>query len=144
MPQVSKYPLSNNTERRLYQLFWETISELKESSKAEEFFNDLLSPTEKIMLSKRLAVVIMLQKGYGYSTIRSTLKVSPGTIGSVSAWLKYSGIGYRKVFNKLLKKEKFKEIISSLESAIDLITPEKTFNRVMSKGFPNGKFKKPF
>ena len=144
MPQVSKYPLPKNTEKRLYQLFWETISNLKDSLKAQEFFNDLLSPTEKIMLSKRLAVAVMLLKGYDYSTIRSTLKVSPGTIGSVSAWLKYSGTGYRKVFDKLLKKEKFKEILSSLESAIDLITPEKTFNRVMSKGFPKGKFKKPF
>lgn len=144
MPQVSKYPLSSSTERRLFQLFWETISNLKESSKAEEFFNDLLSPTEKIMLSKRLAIAVMLMKGYDYSTIRSTLKVSPGTIGSVSAWLKYSGTGYRRVFDKLLKKEKFKEIISNLESAIDHITPEKTFNRVMSKGFPKGEYKKPF
>lgn len=144
MPQVSKYPLSKNTEKRLYELFWETISNLKDSVKTEEFFNDLLSPTEKIMLSKRLAIAVMLINGYDYLTIRSTLKVSPGTIGSISVWLKYSGAGYRKVVERLLKKEKFEDIVSKLESAVELITPQKTFNKVMSKGFPKGKYKNPF
>lgn len=144
MPQVSKYPLSKNTEKRLYQLFWETISNLKDSVKAEVFFNDLLSPTEKIMLSKRLAIAVMLIKDYDYSVIRSTLRVSPGTINSVSIWLKYSGTGYREVIDKLLRKEKFKNFMSSLGSAADLITPEKSLNKVMSKGFPKGKFKEPF
>ncbi len=144
MPQVSKYPLSKNTEKRLYQLFWETIANLNDSAKTEEFFTDLLSPTEKVMLSKRLAIAVMLIKGYDYLTIRLTLRVSPGTIGSISVWLKYSGTGYRKVVEKLLKKEKFEDIVSKLESAAELIKPERTFNKVLSKGFPKGKLEQPF
>lgn len=144
MPQVSKYPLAKNTQGRLYRLFWETIADLKDPLKVEEFFDDLLTPTEKIMLAKRLAIAVMLIKGYDYASIRSLLKVSPGTIGSISLWLKYSGSGYRKIVEKLLKKEKFEKILKNIDSTIELIKPEKTFSRVLAKGFPKGEYKEPF
>lgn len=144
MPQVSKRKLIQKTEIRLFKLFWETIAELKDSIKVEEFFNDLLTPTEKIMLSKRLAIAVMLLKGYDYESIEDSLKVTSGTISSVSLWLKHSGSGYRKTVEKLSKKEKFQDLLEGFEGAIELLKPEKTFNKVLYKGFPKGKFKKPF
>ena len=144
MPQVSKYPLNKTTETRLYQLFWETVSNLKDASKAKEFFTDLLTPTEKIMLSKRLAIAVMLIKGYDYSFIKSLLRVSPTTIGSVSLWLKYSGSGYRKVVERLARKEKFEDVLEGIESAAEIFIPEKTFPKTLAKGFPKGKYKEPF
>ena len=144
MPQVSKYPLSKSTQSRLYKLFWESIADLKNAITAEEFFNDLLTPTEKIMLSKRLAIAVMLIKGYDYSSIKSILKVSPTTIGAISLWLKYPGKGYRKAVTELIKKEKFKKLINDIDEAVEAITPTKTFSRVVAKGFPKGKYKRPF
>lgn len=144
MPQVSKYQLGKNTQTRLYKLFWETIAELRNPINAEEFFNDLLTPTEKIMLSKRLAIAVMLIRGYDYESIRTQLNVSPGTIGSISLWLKYSRQGYRKTVEKLLKKEKFEKLLKNIDSTIELIKPEKTFDRVVTKGFPKGEYKEPF
>jgi len=144
MPQVSKYPLSKLTESRLYKLFWETIADLKTAIKVEEFLNDLLTPTEKIMLSKRLAIAVMLLEGYDYVSIRSILRVSPGTIGNISLWLKYSGSGYRKALEKLIRKEKIENIIQTIEDTVEILKPEKTFSKVLAKGFPKGKYKKPF
>jgi|SRR3989344_9643186 len=144
MPQVSKYPLSKNIENRLYKIFWETIASLKNAEKAEEFFSDLLTPTEKIMLSKRLAIAMMLIKGYDYSSIISILKVSPTTIASVSLWLKYSGKGYRQTVKDLIKKEKLEDILEKVDDAINLVKPEKTFSKVLAKGFPKGKYQRPF
>lgn len=144
MTQVSKYPLSKNTEQRLYSLFWETIAELNSPAKSEEFFNDLLTPTEKVMLAKRLAIAVMLIKGYEYASIRSIINVSPSTIGSVSLWLKYSGKGYRDTVEKLLKKERVKEVVDTIDSLLETIKPEKTYFKTLQKGFPKGKFNKPF
>ncbi|MBI4037551.1 hypothetical protein HY382_00725 [Candidatus Curtissbacteria bacterium] len=144
MSQVSKYPLSKTTKQRLFLLFWESISNLTNSQKAEEFFNDLLTPTEKIMLSKRLAIAIMLIKGYDYATIRSTIKVSPSTIGSISTWLKLSGSGYRKTVEKLLKRERVEKIAANINTAIEIIKPEKSFRKVLFKSLPNTKSKSPF
>lgn len=144
MPQVSKYPLPRDIEKRLYSLLWETIADLNNPNKSEEFFNDLLTPTEKIMLAKRLAIAVMLVKGYDYLSIKSILKVSPTTIGTVSNWMKYSGNGYRKVVEKLLKKEKFENILENIDEALEIIIPEKTMAKTFAKGFPKGKLKKPF
>ena len=144
MPQISKRKLTSKTEVRLFEIFWETISELKGSMAVEEFLTDLLTPTEKIMLSKRLAIAVMLLKGYGYESIEDGLKVTSGTISSISLWLKHSGSGYRKVVEKLAKKEKVQELLDGFEYVIELLKPEKTFSRVLHKGFPKGKFKEPF
>jgi len=144
MPQVSKYPLAKSTQDRLYHLFLRTIVELKEPIKAEEFFNDLLTPTEKVMLAKRLAIAVMLLKGYDYVSIREVLKVSPGTIGAISMWLKYSGSGYRKALERLIKKEKIDNIFKSIDQITKELKPERTFNKVLSKGYPEGKLKEPF
>lgn len=144
MSQVSKYPLAKSTQNRLYQLFWQTIADLKESLKVEEFFNDLLTPTEKVMLAKRLAITVMLLKGYDYFSIRKALKVSPSTIGTISLWLKYSGSGYRKTLEKLIKKEKIDNIFKTIDQTLNTAKPEKTFPKVLSKGFPKGTYKEPF
>lgn len=144
MSQVSRYPLSKSTETRIFNLLWQTIANLKEPSKVEEFFSDLLTPTEKIIFSKRLAIAVMLLRSYDYESIRATLQVSSGTIGAVSLWLKYSGQGYRKTVEKVMKKEKIKKVIDNIDSAIELLVPEKTFSKAISKGHMPQGGKEPF
>ena len=139
MPQVSKRPLSKN----LYSIFWQTLADLKSSADVKEFLTDLLTPTEKVMLAKRLAIALMLIKGYDYASIRSSLKVSPQTIGSVSLWLKYSGSGYRKSIERIIKKQKIAGLIRNVENLLQEIKPERTFAKVVQKGFPKGKFQNP-
>ncbi|MDO8487310.1 MAG: YerC/YecD family TrpR-related protein [Candidatus Curtissbacteria bacterium] len=144
MAQVSKYPLNKETQTRLYKLLWQAIVALKEPIETEEFFNDLLTSTEKIMLAKRLAIAVMLIRGYDYESIRAHLRVSPGTINSVSTWLKYSGSGYKATVERLLKKEKVDNVFASIETALKVIKPEKTISRALAKGYPEPKRKEPF
>ena len=143
MPQVSKRPLAKNIQQNLYSIFWQTLADLKSSADVKEFLTDLLTPTEKVMLAKRLAIALMLIKGYDYSSIRSTLKVSPQTIGAVSLWLKYSGSGYRKSIERIIKKQKIAGLIQNVENLLREIRPERTFTKVTQKGFPKGKFQTP-
>ncbi|MBI2599257.1 hypothetical protein HYW40_03490 [Candidatus Curtissbacteria bacterium] len=144
MAQVSKLPLGKETQTRLYKLFWQTITSLSDPIQTEEFFNDLLTPTEKIMLSKRLAIAVMLIRNHDYEAIKAYLQVSSATISSVSMWLKYSGSGYRKTVEKLLRKEKIEKVILNIESVLEAINPEKTFAKTLSKGFPKGESREPF
>jgi len=119
------------------------LADLKSSADVKEFLTDLLTPTEKVMLAKRLAIALMLIKSYDYSSIRSTLKVSPQTIGSVSLWLKYSGSGYRKSIERIIKKQKVATLIQNVENLLREIKPERTFAKVAQKGFPKGKYQTP-
>jgi uncharacterized protein YerC len=49
------------------------------TTKREAVLGALLTQTEKIMLAKRLAIVIMLERGHTYYRIDKTLKVSTST-----------------------------------------------------------------
>lgn len=118
MSQVSRRFIKPETEAKINDLFEDclTFCSTKESTKT--FINDLLSPTEKTMLSKRLAIAYLLLKKYPYETIKSLLKVSQTTIGSVSLMLKSKGDGLTKAFEKVNQK---KYISKTLEDLADTV-----------------------
>jgi hypothetical protein len=61
------------------------------------------------MLAKRLAIAVLLAKGYQYKTIQEILKVSKPTIALVNLSLRYEGKGYKKFVEQILKEEKMSE-----------------------------------
>ncbi len=86
----------------------EAISKLKSKEEITLFINDLLSPVERVMLAKRLAVAVLLTKGYDYKTIKDTVKVSQETISKVSITLN-ANIGYKLTIAKIAKSEANRE-----------------------------------
>ena len=115
MTKVSKYPLNKSIENRVFELFYKSIADLKTSNQVQEFFIEFLTPTEQIMLAKRLAIALMLNRHYTYSSIVDFLKVSPDTIGMISYWLKTRGVAFQRVINKIVKDEKEEEFWDNLE-----------------------------
>lgn len=126
MTQVSKYPLSKAVEQRIFEMFFQTIIDLKTSTDVTAFLEDFLTPTEKMMLAKRLAIAVLLAKGYQYREISKTLRVSLPTISDVNVWFKYRGKGYKKVINSILTREKVDEFWEKLDDAVNIIPPAHT------------------
>lgn len=114
MPQVSKIPLKPQIEKRITELLWKAVVSLNDIPKVEKFFLDLLSPNEKLMLSKRLSVALLRMKGYDYRSIRDILKVSTSTVRSIDLWLKNAGEGYKMVVERLLKEEAWKKLLDDI------------------------------
>jgi len=114
MAQVSRHPLSKIIYERIFEIFIKSIVSIKDKKEAEDFLNDFLTPTERIMLAKRLAIAVLLTKGYDYASIRKILHVSFSTVASVSVFLKYTGEGYKKVVDKLLREEAIKDFLLSI------------------------------
>lgn len=123
MAQVSKYPLPKEVEERMFDVFWQTIANLTTKQSVKKFLYDLLSPTEKTMLAKRLGIAILLLKGYDYRSISEILKVSTATIMLINNWLKTEGDGYKTAIKKILKKEKQEEFWDNLEEKLMEIFP---------------------
>lgn len=119
MTRVSQRPLRKDLEDRMFQIFRQSFADLKNEKDVFEFLEDLLSPAERIMLAKRLAVAVMLEKGWGYDQISSTLKVSTATVNSIRQKKSLLGKGFNKVIENILKKE---EITSFLEDLAVTIT----------------------
>lgn len=121
MTQVSKYPISTKIADRIFEIFLKTLVEIKSTNEADQFISDFLTPTEKIMLAKRLAIAFLLEKGYDYRTIQKIIRVSAPTITSVNTSRHYGSKGYKKLIEKILREEKlihlFENTISTLLSA---------------------------
>lgn len=118
MTKVSKRFLNKDLENRIFDLFVQTVVELRDSEDVKNFIEDLLSPTERIMLVKRLAIALLLAKGYTYDEIDNTLKVSRQTIMHVSLKLRHGKSGYEKVVAKLVREQKREALVDNIEEIL--------------------------
>lgn len=123
MSQVSKRWLSEKIENRMSEIFWRSLASCSTKEMVALFLEDLLTPTEKIMLSKRTSIALLLLKGYDYKSINDLLKVSDQTIWTVNLWLKTKGRGYRMVLKKIIQSKKWEEFWLDVEKQIQDILP---------------------
>lgn len=129
MTQVSKRFLPNDINIKIQNLFQQSIIFCSNKELTNGFISDLLTPTEKIMLSKRLAVAYFLLRDYPYRSIRSILKVSSPTIWSVSLVLKTKGSGLRQILKKVQHQKEWRNIFHELEEiAVQLLANAKGSN----------------
>lgn len=105
MSQISKYPLSQHVLERIFEIFLKSFIEIKNKEEADQFLSDLLTPTEKVMLAKRLTIAFLLEKGYDYQAVQKIVHVSTATIASVNLSRQYGSKGYTTLLTKITKEE---------------------------------------
>lgn len=118
MAQVSKYPISKAVYERIVEIFFKVLVDIETKSEASQFIKDFLTPTEQIMLAKRLAIAFLLEKDYDYRTISKILRVSLPTVARVNLIRKYGGQGYQRMIKKLLREEKVKDFLLKVGEAL--------------------------
>lgn len=123
MPQVSRYPVSTDVYNRIFEILFKAIADVKLPSDVREFFEDFLTPTERIMLAKRLAIAVLLAKNYDYKAISKILRVSPATIAAVNIFFRYAGEGYKKVVKRILNEEKQEKFWNKLDDLLSGTIP---------------------
>jgi len=80
MTHVSKYTIpKEHTDEMSRQLF-EILTSVGDKEATKDFLTELLTPTEQIMLSKRLATIAMLENGQSCPAIRDHVNISSSTI----------------------------------------------------------------
>lgn len=113
--------MNERIEKKVYEVFINSVKNTKSSEEVIDFLNDLLSSVEKTMLAKRVSVAFMLlEDKYTYEEISRSLKVSFGTIAKINAVLVLQGKEYRKTIGDILIK---KVVRNSLSEFLDLLTP---------------------
>jgi len=109
MPRVSPRILDPNEKMKYLDLLWTSIAGLRDRAEVKNFFKDLLSESEAVMLSRRILIAKLLLEGKTYTEITDELKVGVDTIGRVSQWLTSGFGGYEKAiksFNQALARRK--------------------------------------
>jgi len=82
MTNVSKRKLPEKDFNKLFKQLNNIVGSLSKSS-SEIFFNNLLGPEERVMLTKRLAAVVMFIEGNSSYRVWQLLKISPSTAESI-------------------------------------------------------------
>ena len=83
MPHVSRHTPVRKVSDKIFERLAEGVTTKGTTNERRAFFNDMLTPTERIMLSKRFAVIYMLTKGYSFVAIQETLRISPSTVARI-------------------------------------------------------------
>ena len=80
MPHISKRFLEKNKFFEIHKQLYKAVANLVRSGKTKVIFDGLLTKTEKIMLAKRLAIIIMIDQKESIYAIENILKVSSSTV----------------------------------------------------------------
>ncbi|MEK7464836.1 MAG: Trp family transcriptional regulator [Patescibacteria group bacterium] len=122
MPKVSRNPLSREMQQEMMRAFIQTLVKISDDALLRRFLDDLLSPTEKLMLSKRLMAAVLLQRGYSGGAVCTALKMSKTTVWLIQRELVKSGDGYRTVFERFFRESRGQRILDAIERFLDAIT----------------------
>jgi len=122
-----KYHELSELEKKVYLGdFYTMVSLLKNREEVKNFFKDILTLSEVVMISRRIQIAKMLLEGRTYEEIRKKLRVGFNNITQVEKWLNNGFGGYRKTIEdyKKSKKEGKKTVI------------KKPFKESMLKKYP--------
>lgn len=123
MPQVSKYRLDKTVQDEMFQRFWSSIANLQSSQAVSEFFSDLLTDTEEIMLAKRLTAAVLFLRGKRPIDIARALHVSFSLVGRVSTWVDRAKPSTRWELERMTKEVKWLTFLDRIDEILDRLPP---------------------
>lgn len=88
MPKVKVYSIEKKEKQRIISELFEIFVELKTKNEVFSFLLGLFTPSEVLMIARRIQVVKMIIDGKNYDEIRKKLKVSNQTITKMEHWLR--------------------------------------------------------
>ncbi|VVA43881.1 conserved hypothetical protein [Candidatus Roizmanbacteria bacterium] len=113
MAQISKRSIDQKKLTRINELFFDLLLTMSDKQEVDEVLNELLTPTEKTMIAKRVACFYLLIKKVPIYEIEDTLKISTSTATYFKHYLDRSIVIKDYLSNKL-KNEKLKHLFEDI------------------------------
>lgn len=122
MPHVSQRRLKRETFRSMRESFTNLMAVPRNPRLTQLLLNDVLTMTERVMLAKRLAAIVMLCRGYSVYKIHMVLKLSPSTVARLETQLENSAFPYlESLFRGSRSKKLCKEAENFWDSLFKII-----------------------
>ena len=80
MSQLSKRKLKDEVSKQLFELTFSLLGRRKDRGDFQNTLFAILSPSEQLVIAKRIAILYLLIKKIDYAIIRDVLKVSTSTV----------------------------------------------------------------
>lgn len=115
MPHISPLRISKQTLEKIYSLLFSAITSRNISQKQQRLaFNELLTSTEKVMLSKRLTAISMLSQGMSPYKVGKILQLSQTTTLKLNAKLEAGKLSNTKKLCTIINKGPLGSYIENL------------------------------
>lgn len=118
MTRVSRLKLTKNRLEEIREYFSFLIASLNNSSEIENFLDGFLTNEEKIMLSKRLVLMMMIKRGYPPSAIQSILNMSYESVRTYTILLSTRNNMFQKTIERLIKRQKTREFLQKIDKLL--------------------------
>ena len=116
MPHVSRKKLKKKVFIKIGDELSDIIARANSSNNLDWLFKELITSTERVMLAKRLAIFLMLEKKYSFRAIARTLKVTLQTV--VRFWKKIKAPNYKPLLKRVEKNKSGGRFLQDLEKMI--------------------------
>lgn len=117
MVRISPYRLKPEAFEKVFNVFYEVLGNNRDKKEFNNILFDLLSPAERMMIAKRIAIIFLLMKNIDYRTISEVLKVSTTTVFKFRLLMENSK-GLVPALRQIVMNDKvilaFKELFSDL------------------------------
>lgn len=105
--------LSEQEKIKTLDMLYTAAGTVRGRDATKAFLRDLLTPSERIMLGRRIWIARLLLQGYSQAEIGEKLKVGPNTIQRVQRWLNDQMPGYEEAIkgmeSEFAKRKKSKD-----------------------------------
>lgn len=136
MPHISSKQINDDDFKKIYSEFISIFEYAGRKECIHPLFDEFLTDTEKIMFSKRLAVICMIYEEMPISYIWESLSMSPSTVSRIS--LSYEQNAYSSVIELINKNRQ--TVWSTIENIIRNNVEKQTgkgrwkkLNKIMAK-----------
>lgn len=117
MVRISYLKIKEKDYEKIFSIFYKVLGETEDKNEFNKILFDLLTPAERIMLIKRIAIIYLLMKEIHYQTVCEVLKVSNTTVSKYKLLMERSE-GIVPALKSMVKQEKvwlfFEEIFSQI------------------------------
>ncbi len=111
MPHVSRHMPTGQVWEKIYKELLDHLTAKGNERDRIQLAADLFTPTERIMLAKRFAIICMIGEGYTFEEIQEVLRVSPSTIGRI--WDAIQKGKYKKIIS-IVRQRDFLDAIKTI------------------------------
>lgn len=113
MAHVSKKYIRDDKLKRIFDIFFELLSDTRNRKIIESIMGEIFTETEKIMFSKRLACFYLLQRNIHPDSISDSLKLSTSNIYHLQQVLNDSP-AVQKYLRRKINREKLNNLIEDV------------------------------
>lgn len=104
--QVSRHKLTAKAEKDILRALTLVVTKITKENDADTFLLAFLTSTERMMLAKRLAIILLLNEGFSDSEIANSLRVTRVTVSRLRYFYEARGAGFEIAF-RILENDKY-------------------------------------